>query len=172
MLASCDRRTLVGIRDYAILLLLARLGLRQCEVCALTLDDFDWKCGEVTVHGKGRKRARLPIPADVGRAVVAYLRRRRSTTTRFIFLRVRAPHQPLQKIGKLVFGASQRAGIEPVWPHRLRYTAATQMLARGASLAEIAQVLRHTSTATTAIYAKVDRRALRSLAQAWPGAAS
>jgi len=172
MLASCDRRTLVGIRDYAILLLLARLGLRQCEVCALTLDDFDWKCGEVTVHGKRGKHARLPIPADVGRALVAYLRRRRSVTTRFIFLRVRAPYQPLQGIGKLVFGASQRASIEPVWPHRLRYTAATQMLARGASLAEIAQVLRHTSTATTAIYAKVDRRALRSLAQAWPGAAS
>jgi integrase/recombinase XerD len=172
MLASCDRRTLVGIRDYAILLLLARLGLRQCEVCALTLDDFDWKCGEVTVHGKGAKRARLPIPADIGRAVAAYLRRRHSTTTRFIFLGVRAPHQPLQKIGKLVFGASKRAGIEPVWPHRLRYTAATQMLARGASLAEIAQVLRHTSTATTAIYAKVDRCALRRLVQPWPGAAS
>lgn len=172
MLASCDRRTLVGIRDYAILLLLARLGLRQCEVCALTLDDFDWKCGEVTVHGKRAKRARLPIPADVGRGLVAYLRRRHSATTRFIFLRVRAPYRPLHGIGKVVFGASQRAGIEPVWPHRLRYTAATQMLARGASLAEIAQVLRHTSTATTAIYAKVDRHALRSLAQPWPGAAS
>lgn len=172
MLASCDRRTLVGTRDYAILLLLARLGLRQCEVCALTLDDFDWKCGEVTVHGKRGKRGRLPIPADVGRALVAYLRRRRSTNTRFIFLRVRAPYRPLQGVGKLVFGASQRAGIEPVWPHRLRYTAATQMLSGGASLAEIAQVLRHTSTATTAIYAKVDRRALRSLAQPWPGAAS
>ena len=173
MLASCDRRTLVGSRSYAMLLLLARLGLRQCEVLALTLDDFDWEGGEVTIHGKRGKCAQLPVPADVGRAVAAYLRRRRRcTTTRHVFLRVRAPYRPLHTIGRIVFAASQRAGIAPVWPHRLRHTAATQMLKHGASLAEIAQVLRHSSTQTTAIYAKVDRCALRKVMQPWPGVVS
>jgi len=172
MLESCDRRTLTGKRDYAILLLLARLGLRQGEVCALRLDDLDWERGEVTIHGKGRKRAQLPIPADVGHALSTYLLCRRRGTSRYVFLRVRAPYRALQKIGVVVFGASQRAGVTSVWPHLLRHTAATEMLGRGASLAEIAQVLRHASTQTTAIYAKVDRRALRALAQRWPGARS
>jgi integrase len=171
MLESCDRRTLTGKRDYAILLLLARLGLRQGEVCALRLDDLDWERGEVTIHGKGGKRAQLPIPADVGHALSAYLCRRRGTS-RHVFSRVRAPYRALQMIGAVVFGASQRAGVDSVWPHLLRHTAATEMLGRGASLAEIAQVLRHASTQTTAIYAKVDRRALRALAQPWPGARS
>jgi len=172
MLASCDRRTLVGKRDYAILLLLARLGLRQGEVCALRLDDLDWERGEVTIHGRGRKRAQLPVPADVGHALSAYLLCRRRVTSRHVFSRVRAPYRPLQAIGDVVFSASQRAGVDPVWPHLLRHTAATEMLGRGASLAEIAQVLRHASTQTTTIYAKVDRRALRALAQPWPGARS
>jgi site-specific recombinase XerD len=172
MLASCDRRTLVGKRDYAILLLLARLGLRQGEVCALRLDDLDWERGVVTIHGKGRKRAQLPIPVDVGHAMSAYLLCRRRVTSRHVFSRIRAPYRPLQRLGAVVFGASQRAGINPVWPHVLRHTAATEMLGRGASLAEIAQVLRHASMQTTVIYAKVDRRALRPLAQAWPGARS
>jgi site-specific recombinase XerD len=172
MLATCDRRTLVGKRDYAILLLLARLGLRQGEVCALTLDDFDWRRGVLTVHGKGKKRDELPIPQDVGRAVAAYLRRRLRAATRGLFLRVRAPYRPLRRLGQPVLIASRRAGIAPVSPHRLRHTAATEMLGRGASLAEIAQVLRHASTQTTAIYAKVDRRALRTLMQPWPGAQS
>jgi integrase/recombinase XerD len=172
MLASCDRRTLVGKRDYAILLLLARLGLRQGEVCALTLDDFDWGRGVLTVHGKGKKRDELPIPQDVGCAVAAYLRRRPRVATRGLLLRVRAPYRPLRRLGQPVLTASQRAGISRVWPHRLRHTAATEMLRGGASLNQIRQVLRHTSTQTTAIYAKVDRRALRTLVQPWPGAQS
>lgn len=172
MLSSCDRRTLVGKRDYAILLLLARLGLRQCEVCALTLDDFDWRRGVLTVHGKGKKRGELPIPQDVGRALSAYLLRRPRVAMRGIFLRVRAPYRALRVLAQPVFAASQRAGIAPVSPHRLRHTAATEMLRGGASLSQIGQVLRHASTQTTAIYAKVDRRALRGLVQPWPGARS
>ncbi|HEU4577389.1 MAG TPA: tyrosine-type recombinase/integrase [Polyangiaceae bacterium] len=172
MIASCDRRTLVGKRDYAVLLLLARLGLRQCEVCALTLDDFDWGRGVLTVRGKGKKTAELPIPHDVGCAVSAYLLRRPRVDAREVFLRVRAPYRPLRAIGQPIFAASQRAGIQPVRPHRLRHTAATEMLRRGASLAQIGEVLRHASTQTTTIYAKVDRRALRALVQPWPGAQS
>jgi integrase/recombinase XerD len=172
MLACCDRRTLVGKRDYAILLLLARLGLRQCEVCALTLDDLDWIRGVLTIHGKGKKSAELPIPDDVGRAISAYLLRRPRVDARGVFLRVHAPYRPLRVIGQPILAASQRAGIAPVSPHRLRHTAATEMLRRGASLTEIADVLRHTSTETTAIYAKVDRHSLRELAQPWPGARS
>lgn len=170
MLASCDRRTLVGKRDHAIILLLARLGLRQCEVCALTLDDFDWGRGVLTVRGKGKKLSELPIPPDVGRAISAYLLRRPRVDSRGVFLRVNAPYRPLRVIGQPIFTASQRAGIARVYPHRLRHTAATEMLRRGASLAEISDVLRHASTQTTAIYAKVDRQALRTLAQPWPGA--
>lgn len=172
MLTHCDRRTVRGKRDYAILLLLVRLGLRQCEVCALMLDDFDWQRGVLAVHGKGKKRAELPIPDDVGRAVTAYLLRRPRVDSRGMFVSVRAPKHPLRVIGQLVFAASQRAGIAPVFPHRLRHTAASEMLRRGASLAEIGQVLRHASTQTTAIYAKVDRQALRILVQLWPGVQS
>jgi site-specific recombinase XerD len=168
MLASCDRRALVGARDYAILLLLARLALRQCEVCALTLDDFDWGRGVLTVRGKGKKAAELPIPHDVGCAISAYLLLRPCVDARAVFLRVRAPYRPLRVIGKPVFAASQRAGIAPVWPHRLRHTAATEMLRRGASLTDIGDVLRHASTQTTAIYAKVDRHRLREVMQPWP----
>jgi integrase/recombinase XerD len=172
MLACCDRRTLVGKRNYAIILLLARLGLRQCEVCALMLEDFDWRRGVMTVRGKGKKLAELPIPHDVGCAVSAYLLRRPRVDARAVFLRVRAPYRPLRVIGQPIFAASQRAGIAPVWPHRLRYTAATEMLRRGASLTQIGAVLRHASTQTTAIYAKVDRHVLRELVQPWPGAQS
>lgn len=172
MFASCDRKTMIGKRDYAILLLLARLGLRQCEVCALTLDDFDWERGVLTVCGKRKKRAELPIPDDVGRAVAAYLRRRPRVDARGVFLRVRAPYRPLRVIGQRTFAISKRASIAPVSPHRLRHTAASEMLRRGASLAEIGEVLRHTSTKTTAIYAKVDRQALRTLVHPWPGVQS
>lgn len=172
MLRSCDRRTVSGKRDYAVLLLLARLGLRQCEVCGLLLDDFNWERGVLTICGKGKKRAELPIPDDVGRAVTAYLLRRPKVDSRAVFLGVRAPKRPLQDIGQLVFAASQRASIAPVSPHRLRHTAASEMLRRGASLAEIGEVLRHASTQTTAIYAKVDRQALRILVQPWPGVRS
>lgn len=170
LLRSCDRKTARGRRALAILLLLTRLGLRAGEVRALTLEDIDWRNGEVIVHGKGSKRERLPLPNDVGHALSAYLVQRPDSEARRIFLRERAPHRPLCSIGAIVFAASQRAGLAPIWPHRLRRTAATQMLRRGASLAEIAEVLRHTSTSTTAIYAKVDRRSLRDLARPWPGA--
>jgi integrase/recombinase XerD len=169
--ATCDRRTLVGARDYAILVLLGRLGLRAGEVAALRIDDLDWKAGELVIHGKGRVISRLPIPVDVGAAVVGYLRRSlRSKATRSVFVNSRAPYGALTSgaIVRIAGTALRAAGIEHGGAHRLRHTAATQMLRRGASLTEIAQVLRHRHIDTTAIYAKVDRDSLRVLARAWP----
>lgn len=172
LLRSCDRRRHAGRRDFAILLLLSRLGLRAGEVVTLTLDDIDWRRAELVIHGKGSKRELLPLPHDVGAALSSYLRNRPDVSARQVFLRERAPHRPLRTVGAIVFAASRRARIPPVWPHRLRRTAATQMLRRGASLRDIAEVLRHTSTQTTAMYAKVDRRALSAVVQRWPGARS
>ena len=172
LLRSCDRRTAVGRRDYSILLLLARLGLRRGEVAALQLEDIDWRSGEITVRGKGNQRDRLPLPADVGAAVAAYLQRGRPRIAcRSVFLRVCAPQGALSSIAisHLLDAACDRAHLPRIGTHRLRHTAATQMLRRGASLSEIAQVLRHRSLVTTAIYAKVDRTALRSIAPPWPG---
>jgi integrase/recombinase XerD len=170
LMTSCDRRTAVGRRDYAILSLLTRLGLRAGEVVSLAMEDIHWRQGEIVVHGKGAKRDQLPLPKDVGEALGCYLRHRPRVVDRQVFLRTRAPYVPLRSIGFIVVAAAQRAGLERVWPHRLRRTAATQMLAHGSSLEEIAEVLRHSVTSTTAIYAKVDRRALRELVQPWPGA--
>lgn len=170
LIGSCDRRTAIGRRDYAVLVLLTRLGLRAGEALSLTIDDIDWRQGELVVHGKGSRLDRLPLPKDVGEALSGYLRHRPRVLERRLFLRDRAPHGPLRRIGFIVAEASKRAGLERVGPHRLRRTAATEMLRRGASLEEIAEVLRHTVTATTVIYAKVDRHALRSLIQPWPGA--
>lgn len=172
LLASCDRSTAVGRRDFAILTMLVRLGLRAGEVAALELDHVDWRHGEIAVRGKGNRHERLPLPVDVGRAVAAYLRRGRPTAeSRHVFLRVRAPHQTLTSSGvtSVVIGAAHKAGLPAVGPHRLRHTAATEMLRAGAPLAEIGQVLRHRSPLSTAIYAKVDRVALRELARPWPG---
>jgi integrase/recombinase XerD len=172
LLASCDRRTAMGRRDYAILVLLGRLGLRAVEVSALRLDDIDWRAGEIVVRGKGRTEARLPLPPDVGRAIAAYLRRGRPRRPeREVFLRTCAPMRGLTRdgVGEVVRAASERAGLGSFGSHRLRYTAGTQMLRAGASLPEVAQVLRHRSVATTTIYAKVDHRALRELAMPWPG---
>jgi site-specific recombinase XerD len=171
ILSSCDRRTLAGRRDFAVLMLLTRLGLRACEVVRLELDDIDWRSGEIVARGKGKTVSRLPIPDDVGTALSAYLRRRPRVVYRAVFLRSRAPLRPLMSsaITALVGRASRRAGLPLVSPHKLRHTVATEMLRRGGSLAEIAQVLRHRSLATTAIYAKVDRTALRELVQPWPG---
>lgn len=171
VLATCDRRTLVGCRDYAVLLLLSRLGLRAGEVAALQLEAIDWRTGEIAIHGKGSSLSRLPLPVDTGHAIAAYLKRaRRSTTTRSVFVRCRAPYTSLTSGG--IIGIAHRAlraaGVERGGAHRLRHTAATQMLRRGASLTEIAQVLRHRHVNTTAIYAKVDSDALRGLAKAWP----
>ena len=162
LLASCDRRTLAGRRDYAILLLLSRPGLQ--------LDDVDWRRGEVLIRGKGGRQDVLPLPVDVGEALVAYLRRRPRCPCRALFLRVTAPRQELDRstIGRVVRAACDRAGLPRAGAHRLRHTAATQMLRAGASLPEIGQVLRHREQKTTAIYAKVDRTALRALARPWP----
>lgn len=171
LLGSCDRRRTKGRRDYAILVLLVRLGLRAAEVAALSIDDFDWRAGEIIVRGKGDHVERLPLPADVGDAVTGYLRRGRPVSShRTVFLRVHAPIRGLQAsgVGQVVRDACTRCGLEPVGPHRLRHTAATEMLRAGASLPEVAQVLRHHSTSTTAIYAKVDHVALRELALPWP----
>jgi integrase/recombinase XerD len=170
LLASCDRRRLVGRRDYAIVLLLWRLGLRAGEVAALALDDVDWRAGLLLVSGKGSRQDMLPLPVDVGEAIVSYLRRRPRCECRALFLRVNAPLGGLNRstIGLIVREHCRRAGLEPVGAHRLRHTAATEMLRKGASLAEIGQVLRHREQKTTAIYAKVDRKALRPLARPWP----
>ncbi len=171
LLASCDRRRSVGRRDYAILLLMARLGLRGGEVAALDLDDLDWRAGEIVVRGKGNREDRLPLPVDVGEALVEYLRDRPRTGGGAVFMRVWAPAGPLgHGVKSVVPTACSRAGIAVVGAHRLRHTAATSMLVAGASLPEIAQVLRHRELATTAVYAKVDRKALRALALPWPGA--
>lgn len=173
LLASCDRRRLVGRRDYAILLLLSRLGLRAGEVAAIRLDDVDWRRGELLVHGKGNRQDMLPLP-DVGEAMVSYLRRRPCCEARALFLRVTAPRAGMDRctVAWVVRVACDRAGLARVGAHRLRHTAATQMLRAGASLAEIGQVLRHREQKTTAIYAKVDRKALRPLARPWPGGAA
>jgi integrase/recombinase XerD len=175
LLGSCDRDTAVGRRDFAILTLLARLGLRAGEAAVLTLDDLDWHRGEITVRGKGSRTGRLPLPADVGEAVADYLQHGRPRTDcRAVFLRVRAPTGGLSRggVGDVVMHACERAGLPRVGPHRLRHSAATAMLRGGASLAEVGQVLRQARAATTAIYAKVDRTALRALARPWPGEAS
>lgn len=172
LLGSCDRSTATGRRDYAVLVTLGRLGLRAGEVAALKLEDVDWRAGELSIAGKGRRAERLPLPEDVGEAIVAYLQDGRPATTqdRSLIVRVRAPHRGLTGGGitQIVFAAAGRAGLGPIYSHRLRHTAATQMLRAGASLEEIGQVLRHRQVLTTAIYAKVDREALRQLTRPWP----
>lgn len=174
LLASCDRATPSGRRDYAVLAMLARLGLRAGEVAALRLEDVDWRAGELVIVGKGRRAERLPLPADVGEAIVDYLQSGRPATAldRSLIVRVRAPHHGLTTGGvtQVVFAAARRAGLGPIHAHRLRHTAATSMLRAGASLEEIGQVLRHRQALTTAIYAKVDRDALRQIARPWPEA--
>jgi integrase/recombinase XerD len=175
LLASCDRRRPAGRRDYAALVTLLRLGLRASEAAALTLDDIDWRAGEITVHGKGRRDERLPLPADVGEAITAYLTRGRPASgRREVFLRAVAPAGPLGRggISFIVRRACRRAGIEPVGAHRLRHTAACQMAEAGAPLTEIGQVLRHKSLASTANYARVSVAELRKLARPWPGGAA
>ena len=170
LLASCDRRTLLGRRDHAILLLLSRLGLRAGEVAAIGLDDIDWRAGLLLVRGKGSRQDMLPVPVDVGEAIVSYLRYRPGCACRVLFLRVTAPREGLNRstVAWVVRAACDRAGLPRVGSHRLRHTAATEMLRNGASLPEIGQVLRHHEQRTTALYAKVDRNALRALARPWP----
>jgi integrase/recombinase XerD len=172
LLASCDQSSPTGRRDYAILVLLVRLGLRAAEAAALRLEDIDWRAGEIVVRGKGHTEERLPLPVDVGKALAAYVRSGRPRRPeREVFLRASAPLRGLtpQGLSDVVRAASERAGLGTFGAHRLRHTAGTQMLRGGASLTEVAQVLRHRRVATTAMYAKVDHRALRSLALPWPG---
>jgi integrase/recombinase XerD len=176
LLASCDTNTVAGRRDLAILLLLVRLGMRRIEVARLQLDDIDWRAGELLVRGKGPRVERLPLPADVGEAVAAYLRHGRPTDSqaRAVFMRVKAPRRAMTPHGitQVVVSASRRAGLGDVTAHRLRHTAASELLRRGAPLSEIGQLLRHRTELTTTIYAKVDRDRLRELALPWPGGAA
>lgn len=175
LLAGCDRRTTFGRRDYAVLTVLSRLGLRAGEVAALELTDVDWRAGEIVVRGKGSRQERLPLPVDVGEALAGWLRRGRpACDCATVFTRVRAPHGSLTSggVSAIVRAACGRAGLPELNAHRLRHTAATEMLRAGASLPEVGQVLRHASVLTTAIYAKVDRDRLAGLALPWPGATS
>jgi len=174
VLRSCDRSTLCGRRDYAILLLLSRLGLRAHEVCSLTLDDINWPSGEVIIHGKGDREDRLPLLPDVGRALAAYLKQDRPPSScRTVFLCLNAPYRGL--VGPTISSVAERAlaRTDIVCAHKgahlLRHSLATRMLRGGASLAQIGQVLRHQHIDTTEIYARVDHKALRALAQPWPG---
>ena len=175
LLASCDRSTASGRRDLAVLVLLARLGLRAGEVAAVELGDVDWRAGEIVVRGKARRKDRLPLPVDVGEALVGYLRDGRpSCECRQLVLTLYAPFRPIRpsSITSLVYRACRRAGLARVGGHRLRHALATEMLRRGGDLIEIAQVLRQSDLGTTAGYAKVDRVALRTVAQRWPGSAA
>lgn len=174
LLAGCDRDTAGGRRDYAVMLLLCRIGLRAGEVAGLQLRDMHWSAGEFVVRGKGNHLARLPLPAEVGEALVEYLRHARPAGSHqtAVFLGHKGPHNPLGASGlsSAVARAARRVGLGTVHAHRLRHTAATQMLRGGASLAEFGLVLRHQRQLTTMIYAKVDREALRRLTRVWPGA--
>jgi len=173
--ASTDRCTACGVRDFAILLLLARLGLRASEILTLEFDDIRWEVGEIVVRSKGGLRDHLPLPHDVGRAIAVYLRTARgSSRSRRLFLRHIAPHVGLSQpsmVSKVAREALHRAGLLPagrVGGHIFRHSLATRMLQRGASLPEISQVLRHRSTTTTQLYAKVQFEALRAVALPWP----
>ena len=171
LLGSCDRRTGLGRRDYALLMILLRLGLRRSEVSALRLDDIDWRSGVLVVAGKGDRRDRLPLPADVGDAIAGYLTRGRPVTVhREVFIRAKAPFEPIADgtVASTVRRACRRAGVAEVGSHRLRHTMACDMVTALVPLAEIGQVLRHDSLQSTAIYARVDVETLRLLAQPWP----
>jgi site-specific recombinase XerD len=175
VLKCCDRKTSVGGRNYTILLLLARLGLRAGEVVVLNLGDIDWSTGQITIRGKGGRSAQLPLPPDVGEALASYLRDDRPRcATRRVFVRHRAPLAGFANsstISSIVRRALKHAGIESAHTgaHVLRHSLATSLLRQGGSLDEIGELLRHQSPNTTAIYAKVDVAALQTLALAWPG---
>jgi site-specific recombinase XerD len=175
VLESCDLETSTGRRNHAILLLLARLGLRAGEVVRLNLEDIDWDNARITICGKGGHRAQLPLPIDVGQAIAGYLHRDRPRCScRSLFIRDYAPLLGLgypASIAKIVKCALKKAGVESPrkGAHLLRHSLATDMLRKGASLEEIGEVLRHKSPDSTAIYAKVELDALKPLALRWPG---
>ena len=173
LIASCDLSTPIGVRDGAVLLLVARLGLRSAEVVGLELGDVDWRAGEIVVRGKGRREDRLPLPHQVGEAISRYLVEvRPPSSSRRVFLTAKAPIQPIlpARVNDIVRRACLRIGIGRVGAHRLRHSLASELLRRGATMVEVSQVLRHRDLATTAIYAKVDLDTLRRVAQPWPGA--
>ena len=177
VLASCDRTTAVGRRDFAILTVLSRLGLRACEVARLELGEVDWRAGELVVRGKQDRHERIPLPSDVGDALVDYLLHGRPDRQDLhLFLKSRARYGRLTggdgAIGMLVRTAFKRAGLPEVGVHRLRHTVATEVLRAGAPLEEIASLMRHRRHATTVLYAKVDWERLRELARPWPGSLS
>lgn len=172
LLAAADRTTSTGKRDYAVVLLLLRLGLRRSEVAVLRLQDVDWIAGTLVVHGKGGRIDTLPLPVDVGTALVDYLKDARppGLEAREVFIRVRAPFRGLDpvSVSYIVSRLAEKAGIGTVYAHRLRHTAASNVLNAGASMEEVAQFLRHASTETSTIYAKTDMTRLSGLARPWP----
>lgn len=175
LLGGCDRSRDVGLRDYAILTILWRLGLRRGEVAGLTVDDIDWRRGEITTRGKGNRHDLLPVPIDVGEAIVSYLQdghRRVPPGCRALFLQVRAPEGAMSPtgVGDVVARVSRRVGLPVMGAHRLRHAAATQLVRSGASWPEIAQVMRHRTAAVTVAYATVDPALTTELARPWPGA--
>lgn len=175
LIASCDTSTPVGRRDRAVMLLIARLGLRSVEVVNLELDDIDWRVGEIVVRGKARRDDRMPLPFEVGEAITAYLvSGRPASASRRVFLTAKAPIEPMPpaRVNDICRRACVRVGIGRVGAHRLRHTLASELLRCGSTLVEVSQVLRHRDLATTAIYAKVDLDTLRQVALPWPGAQS
>ena len=176
VLDGCDRATALGRRDYAVLMLLAKLGMRAGEVATLVLDDIDWRSGEMLIRAKGRQRARMPIPPDVGAAIVAYLRDGRpNSSCRRLFLRTTAPNvgfasaSAVTMIAKTAIERADIRGYAHQGAHLFRHSLATELLRSGATLSQIGQLLRHESHDTTRIYAKVDVEALRTLSLPWPG---
>lgn len=175
LLKAVRTDTAKGRRDYAMVLLLARLGLRAPEVIAMQLDDIDWRSGEIIVRGKGNRHDRVPIPPDVGEALAGYIKSDRKTVSRALFVTDRAPHRPFkdgQVLNYILRDAFTRTGLTPPAPyvgsHILRHSLATNLVQRGASLEEIGDMLRHRSRASTLLYARFDIDGLRSIAQPWP----
>lgn len=175
LIASCDTSTSTGRRDRAVLLLVARLGLRSVEVVNLELDDIDWRAGEIVVRGKARREDRMPLPFEVGEAITDYLTSGRPPTmSRRVFLTAKAPIEPIPpaRVNDICRRACVRIGIGRVGAYRLRHSLASELLRHGSTIVEVSQVLRHRDLATTAIYAKVDLDTLRRVALPWPGARS
>jgi site-specific recombinase XerD len=172
LLDNCDHRDPVQVRDYAILMLVARLGLRSIEVARLQLDDIDWRAGRIILRGKASREDGMPLPTEVGRALAEYLTDvRPQTPLRSVFISCKAPRRAIRPdlVSDVTRRACDRAGLPRVGAHRLRHTLATEMLRRGVKLVDIGQVLRHRDLATTALYAKVDLATLRTIALPWPG---
>ncbi|QYB00300.1 tyrosine-type recombinase/integrase (plasmid) [Rhodococcus sp. USK10] len=174
LLDTCDRTDPTGIRDFAILTLVARLGLRSVEVARLELSDINWRTGQIILRGKVSREDGMPLPRDVGEALAAYLAQARpEVRLHQIFVTCKAPRRAITPglVSDVTHRACDRAGLPRVGAHRLRHSLATEMLRRGATLVEVSQVLRHRDLATTAIYAKVDFDTLRTIAAPWPGGA-